>query len=316
MNVITFECEIITPMFLAGADVSKAELRPPSIKGALRFWWRALNGHLPLVDLQQHESAIFGGGGDKAVRSALSLRVKYPQRLNTSYGLPKNESKTITYGARNINVDLLKYLAYGAHDRPFININESFSVIFQYDNKIDLKSHILLPFYLVSIFGGLGARNRNGFGCFRIKSIIPNHEIDKDIGRFISKIKPVHPEKDFTCFSSGLKLYKTKTPQMEWNKVLGELGWAYLNARKSIDSLHNYDNRAYLATPIIQSRVPWHREERQAKQYFFSVTKNSHGSYDGWILFLPYKHPRNILKYKAATTSLNTLLKANLVELM
>ncbi len=30
MNTIKFECEIITPMFLAGADGKTPELRPPS----------------------------------------------------------------------------------------------------------------------------------------------------------------------------------------------------------------------------------------------------------------------------------------------
>jgi len=33
-------------MFLAGADGVTPELRAPSIKGAMRFWWRACNGHL------------------------------------------------------------------------------------------------------------------------------------------------------------------------------------------------------------------------------------------------------------------------------
>ncbi len=51
METIKFECEIITPMFLGGADGKSAELRAPTINGALRFWWRAMNGHLPLKEL-------------------------------------------------------------------------------------------------------------------------------------------------------------------------------------------------------------------------------------------------------------------------
>ena len=41
MNTITFELETITPMFMAGADGETFELRPSSIKGDMRFWWRA-----------------------------------------------------------------------------------------------------------------------------------------------------------------------------------------------------------------------------------------------------------------------------------
>lgn len=35
--------KIVTPMFLGDADQKATGIRPPSIKGALRFWWRALN---------------------------------------------------------------------------------------------------------------------------------------------------------------------------------------------------------------------------------------------------------------------------------
>jgi len=38
---VTFECEVITPMFMAGADGRKPELRPSEFKGMMRFWWRA-----------------------------------------------------------------------------------------------------------------------------------------------------------------------------------------------------------------------------------------------------------------------------------
>lgn len=42
MNTIIFECETVTPMFLTGADSKKPEFRAPSIKGLMRFWWRAI----------------------------------------------------------------------------------------------------------------------------------------------------------------------------------------------------------------------------------------------------------------------------------
>lgn len=43
MQILEAEYEIVTPMFIGGAaQHEQPELRPPSIKGALRFWWRAL----------------------------------------------------------------------------------------------------------------------------------------------------------------------------------------------------------------------------------------------------------------------------------
>ena len=41
MDSVEFDLEVVTPMFLGGANVNDAELRIPSIKGMLRFWWRA-----------------------------------------------------------------------------------------------------------------------------------------------------------------------------------------------------------------------------------------------------------------------------------
>jgi len=75
MKAITFECEVITPMFLGGADGQTPELRPPSIKGAMRFWWRAMNGHLSLKALKEREAEIFGASDEKIGRSKFSIRI-------------------------------------------------------------------------------------------------------------------------------------------------------------------------------------------------------------------------------------------------
>lgn len=46
--------EIITPCFCAGADQAKAEIRAPSIRGELRWWFRALGS------TREQESLVFG----------------------------------------------------------------------------------------------------------------------------------------------------------------------------------------------------------------------------------------------------------------
>lgn len=49
-----YHIEFLTPAFCAGADQTKAELRPSSLRGALRWWFRALGGSL------QEEEFWFG----------------------------------------------------------------------------------------------------------------------------------------------------------------------------------------------------------------------------------------------------------------
>lgn len=78
-----------TPAFLGGADNQAETLRPPSIKGALRFWWRALAwGRLlavankdaakALLSLHGEEGRLFGSaaGEDGGGQGVFLLRVK------------------------------------------------------------------------------------------------------------------------------------------------------------------------------------------------------------------------------------------------
>ena len=83
---LTFECETITPMFMYGADGKTPELRPASIKGVMRFWWRAIHGHLKLKDLKEQEGEIFG---DTDKKSSFSIKIsKYkgiPQKFKIEF---------------------------------------------------------------------------------------------------------------------------------------------------------------------------------------------------------------------------------------
>ena len=44
MREAVFEFELLTPAILAGADQQSAEMRIPSIRGALRWWTRLIAG--------------------------------------------------------------------------------------------------------------------------------------------------------------------------------------------------------------------------------------------------------------------------------
>ena len=59
----------ITPAFLAGANQNSPEVRAPSIRGALRWWFRVLGGTI------EEEKALFGGVHNGTVASAVRVRV-------------------------------------------------------------------------------------------------------------------------------------------------------------------------------------------------------------------------------------------------
>jgi len=315
MQTITFTCEIITPMFLAGADGLKPELRAPSIKGALRFWWRAMHGNLQIEELKRQETDIFGGGGENARRSRVSLSIKTLQKI-ISDNLPEKRiampSPTKENPDRTIRADLFRYLAYGAHERVYIDCGSRFDLTFRFDNQVSIDNAVLDPLKVLSFLGGLGAKSRNRYGCFRIVSCsdqsvdLSGNPID------ICKEKFRGSPCSFTTFSANSKLFMTRNESRDWSSAFETVGAAYVKGRRLLENSHHYNKRAYIATPINQSHS-WHLE-RHAKQYFIGITKGDNGLYSGWIMFLPYQHHQNGInnEYGAATSLLNQKLKTDL----
>ena len=146
MHKITFTCETITPMFLAGADGSTPELRAPSIKGALRFWWRALNGHLSLKELKEQEGEIFG---NTEQRSRVMIRVLQKQ-LDTKLQ------------------QVLVHRDSGFRKEAFTE-KQAFDIVLGMPKELELEIKNL--FVLVCALGGFGNRCRRGFGSITIKKI-------------------------------------------------------------------------------------------------------------------------------------------------
>jgi len=66
----TYTLELLTPCFCAGANQAQAEIRAPSIRGQLRWWFRALGG------TPSDERAIFGGVSGTASGSTVIIRVQ------------------------------------------------------------------------------------------------------------------------------------------------------------------------------------------------------------------------------------------------
>ena len=84
---ITKELTFITSALLAGADQNKPEIRAPSIRGALRWWFRVLAGER---DVRKEEEELFGSvhGADGPVASAISVRVEDAAIKNNQKAIP------------------------------------------------------------------------------------------------------------------------------------------------------------------------------------------------------------------------------------
>ncbi len=124
-RLATFETELklTSPAFLAGANQQRedCDLRPATLRGLLRWWWRTMHaGAVDVATLRALEAAIWGDTkGGAAVRLVVErVAAPHPQlyskkdlanfddrKKESEYGIPKANPKKTTQG--------LWYLSYG-----------------------------------------------------------------------------------------------------------------------------------------------------------------------------------------------------------
>lgn len=308
LKTLRFEIETITPMFLSGADQGKAELRAPSIKGLLRFWWRALHPISSIDALKEKENSIFGSGGENgSAGSSFALRVTYEHLQTTKDKFPK-QNIMVTSKGKSFPVNILEYLAYGTYKyegkdkgnvflREWIRPGTKFHIDVTFFKETHLEE-VLKTMYVFSLFGGIGSRSRNGFGGVEIlnkneafKSLtieVTKNAYDRNnILSFVNK----NGEKPYTSFTERAKLFKSNTPRATWDSALAEIGKIYRSARETLERKHFFEKRQYIGAPIIVDKKAKSLLERHSKPYFLRVVRVG-SQYYSYILYLPslYAH--------------------------
>lgn len=177
---ITFEIETITPMFLAGAEQGKAELRAASIKGLLRFWWRALQAESGLDELRKKESRIFGSSDEGVGGAKFTIRATQPDKQP----LPEYKNP-----GRNDPVGYHLYSVFMQRDkkRPYFPEGSKFKIILtsRDENVLKIASASL---WALLYLGGIGTRARRGAGNMVVINLEGEKELFSDTELdFISK---------------------------------------------------------------------------------------------------------------------------------
>ena len=152
MEKITFTCEIVTPVFMYGAEGSDGtpEFRPSSVKGAMRFWWRAANGALGLSEMKTKEGKLFGIVGDDKTSSRSSFSIQISE-------MPEESVPT----------KRIHYKDFGKNNKA-LSSKQTFSISLRSDTKETLDKAADV-FVLSCLLGGFGGRSRRGFGSITIK---------------------------------------------------------------------------------------------------------------------------------------------------
>lgn len=171
-----FDVQVLTPMFLGGAD-GHAELRSPPLKNALRYWWRMTQGHLSPDQLLEKEQALFGGVHENKIRkmeagrSLVDIAVFGDVRLD-----PKNTSpamgKKPNPETKGNPVSLAAYLGMGPvhfkghYEKQPISAGQTFQLSVTWPRKHQKEIVDALSFF--AHFGCLGSRSRNGWGSVQL----------------------------------------------------------------------------------------------------------------------------------------------------
>jgi len=236
------EYDILTPMFLGGPSQEETELRVPSIKGMLRFWYRALDPHY-----DPHERILFGNGGTDAAQSMLLLRCKPGPRANETMRWDDVRAKQFDQGSGRQTKNGLTYLGFpfsmrGNDERKAMvpGANFTLEVTCRRASPKELNEGVtplraaLASTWALGHFGSLGMRARRGFGAVSL--------VDW-------KLEPLESQSVNAEDLAALPLLRSSSNPSQWAT----------GARQGLDTIRGwfgpYDDKAKLLNPHFGPRA-------------------------------------------------------------
>ena len=249
MQIIEADYNIVTPMFIGGGDKQEApEIRPPSIKGALRFWWRALQWgeclnsqnqdvSAALKDLHKQEAELFGAAAkDEAYGQGLCrIKLKNIQ----SKGIEKEWPKNNDAGAGFLGFGLDATQSGEPHRKAISQ--GSFTVCLMLKSttiSIEQVNQLKNTLILWGLLGGLGSRSRRGFGSVAIKRLDDQDFDFKHLDNYYKSINDLLRPIDlapaiplFTALNEAMNIAQVGKHK-DFIRLMDQLGAQYKLARQ------------------------------------------------------------------------------------
>ncbi len=183
MEVLKIPLETVTPVFSGVEPRKDPEIRPPSIRGALRYWYRAALGGVigdqEVARLSALESALFGAADEQSGASAVVLRLAAFK--------PSSAPQANTFsrlcgadGGQKPKYPGLAYLWFSARgSKEFAERTAwqgSFDLTLQIRPGVPESAQKLKEAYLALWLwlnlGALGSRARRGAGCLAVREVL------------------------------------------------------------------------------------------------------------------------------------------------
>lgn len=168
MQEVTFDVQTVTPLFLAGADQTTAELRIPSFRGVMRYWLRALVGGAKSLDeVADVEDKVFGAtdrGSAVQMKMSLSGPRREPELLDWERTRPGR--RYLLWSMKQSGTTGVNYKPERRFFRPGTSFQITLSTRGQDDTKL---KQAIAALWLLAHLGGIGSRSRRCAGSLAIK---------------------------------------------------------------------------------------------------------------------------------------------------
>lgn len=301
MKRIEAKFEVVTPCFLGGANhEEEAELRLPSIKGALRFWWRAWNyariaqtkqkkNNDIIASLREKEGKLFGTSdtGKDQGQSSLIMRLSAGSQelseIKAGEVLCDKPGKVVGIGARYLGYGVMEAFASkkqgtqaGELTRPCLKAPFEFTLQIGAKEQEHLED-VLPALKLLGLLGGLGSKSRKGYGSLNLMEL-KGDGIDTwqkpinedDYANHLRKLlKPAlgydKEEPEISAFYFQTRICLTKFKHQTSMEVINSYG------REVQDYRRGKKGKEVFGLP--QGKVKPEEHERRASPLFFHVHK-------------------------------------------
>jgi len=301
MTVINATYRIVTPMFIGNAEQKADSVRPPAIKGALRFWWRALNWgrclqeagseSVALTQLHRQEASLFGSAADEngAGQGRFLLRVRQQPRIALETVWPQNNTGSgyLGYGLMATNDQL---------HREGLREDVDFGLELYFRSKTEPAAvdALIETLRVWSLFGGLGSRARRGFGSVTLLDLngqdarLDQAAYEAAAQCILTDAVAVEAFPPYTAFNAHARfgiLAKGRNARETHNQA----GLLYKNHRGQASTLRGAAKIPF-GLPL-QGVDP---DSRRASPLFFHIHALHDGSFAAAVLYLPavFHHDR------------------------
>ena len=323
-----FTIEVVTPAFLGGSDTN-AELRSASFKGLLRYWWRVLYGAKYGYNILKKESEIFGSStGEKKNqigKSNVQVTVCFVKENIGCIDKLNGKKKPVTSKGKTIEINVLEYLAFGVSQYDKLKHRNIISrTALKPGTQFNLKliinknysTEVLQAFLFLCKYGGIGSKNRNGFGSLKIVNSTPDVS-DLKISDYV-----IGDKLQYSALSKQSKLFCTNNTYNTWEEALSELADIYIDTRRSLEKRHSFMRRGLLARPIISKmdkfKIPENvYKRRHPKFIIMNISQSEDGHYKGSVLTLPieFYEQENKIEYDKMVRDVHVFLSQRMMDI-